>query len=381
MLWLNDLPDDAMEQVHHLANLPFTFHHVAIMPDAHIGYGMPIGGVFAADRMIVPNAVGVDIGCGMCAVRTSLGSVDKPKLRRVISAIRECIPLGFKHHRRPMPHDLMPVPDTDSSVRTDLPIVEQEYENARFQIGTLGGGNHFIEIQQGKDGAIWFMIHSGSRNLGYQVAGHYNKRAISLNKRWRSPVPPAWQLAHLPLDNEEGQLYLREMQYCVAFARSNRKVMENMVKQVLLKEISADIVFAEPINIAHNYAAIEDHFGTSVVVHRKGATRARKNEIGIIPGSQGSSSYIVKGCGNPNSFQSCSHGAGRKMGRKEAQRNLDLEQEKQRLDAMGILHGLRGRRDLEEAAGAYKNITEVIARQTDLINIVEVLQPLAVIKG
>jgi len=378
-LWLNNMEDGAMQQAKNLANLPFAFHHIAIMPDAHFGYGMPIGGILAAADVVIPNAVGVDIGCGMCAVRTSLETIDHSRLKQVMKSIRQLVPLGFKHHKNPRPDELMPEPKEKKPQH--LPIVEQEYDRARSQLGTLGGGNHFIEIQRGADGAIWFMIHSGSRNLGYRVAGHYNKLAMTLNKKWKSSIPPSWQLAHLPMDSKEGQTYFREMSYCVEFARANRAVMLTQVKHALLEQVSGDIDFAEPINIAHNYAALENHFGKKVYVHRKGATRAETNDIGIIPGSQGNYSYIIRGKSNPDSFSSCSHGAGRKLGRKQAQRQLDLNKERSRLEANKVIHSLRGKKDLDEAPGAYKDIEKVMSSQRDLVDIIEVLHPLAVIKG
>jgi len=376
-LWLDDMEDGAMQQARNLANLPFAFHHIAIMADAHFGFGMPIGGILATDETIIPNAVGVDIGCGMCAVKTSLNSIDEAQLKQIMGSIRKAIPLGFKRHKKAKLHDLMP---QDQKIDT-LPIVKSEYNNARTQVGTLGGGNHFIEIQRGADGAVWFMIHSGSRNLGYRVANHYNKLAISLNKKWKSSIPKSWQLAYLPMDDKPGQIYYREMHYCVEFAQANRILMQERVKEAFVEHISEDIEFAEPINIAHNYAACETHFGKKVYVHRKGATRAETRDTGIIPGSQGNSSYIVCGKSNPESFNSCAHGAGRKLGRKQAQRQLNLEREKKELDKRQILHSLRGKRDLDEAPGAYKNIETVMARQQDLVDIVDILEPLAVIKG
>lgn len=380
-LWLDDMEEGALQQARNLANLPFAFHHIAIMPDAHYGFGMPIGAILATDDVVIPNAVGVDIGCGMCAVKSSLRSVDRRDLIEVMKTIRELIPLGFKRHKKLQHRGLMPDIDMYCAGDEDLPIVEREFKNGQTQLGTLGGGNHFIEIQQGDDGAIWFMIHSGSRNLGYQVAGYYNKLAISLNKKWNAPIPPSWQLAYLPKDSREGQTYLREMRYCVAFAEANRKLMCRQVERAMGQHVQEEISFKEPINIAHNYADEEFHFGKSVCIHRKGATRAETGEIGIIPGSQGTASYIVEGKGNPESFRSCSHGAGRKLGRKQAQRELNLEKEKQILERKKILHAVRGKRDLEEAAGAYKDIETVLARQSDLVEIRDILAPLAVIKG
>ncbi|OGR07983.1 MAG: RNA-splicing ligase RtcB [Deltaproteobacteria bacterium RIFOXYD12_FULL_50_9] len=376
-LWLDDIEAGAFEQVKNLANLPFVFRHVAVMPDAHQGYGMPIGGVMASEEVVIPNAVGVDIGCGMCAVRTSLTSIATDQLKAALIEIRRAIPLGFKHHKRPQAHPLMPKAELPI---TDLPVIAREYQSALTQLGTLGGGNHFIEIQQGNDGHIWLMIHSGSRNLGFKVADHYNHLAMELNRKWGSKIPPNWQLAFLPIDSEAGQIYLHEMRYCVEFAYANRKLMMERVKDAILSVIQP--VFFEPmINIAHNYAALEMHFDRNVIVHRKGATRAQAGEIGIIPGSQGTPSYIVQGKGNRESFESCSHGAGRKMGRKQAQRQLDLHQEKKKLDDQGIIHAIRSVNDLEEAAGAYKDIDEVIDNQLDLVEVLVELRPLAVIKG
>jgi len=372
-LWLDYIEDGAMEQVKHLAKLPFAFKHVAIMPDAHQGYGMPIGGVLATKRVVVPNAVGVDIGCGVCAVKTDITLPDTDSLKRTMGLIRDTIPVGFSHRDVPCPENYMP------SLTLSNGIVEREYEKARKQLGTLGGGNHFIEIQKGDDGFIYVMIHSGSRNIGKQVADYYNKIAVELNNRWHSSIPKEWQLAFLPLDTDEGQAYMEEMEYCLQFAQANREMM--MRKAIEAFDIDADDVWdkLEITNIHHNYAVFENHFGQNVMVHRKGATSAREGQIGIIPGSQGTHSYIVKGKGNIESFMSCSHGAGRKMGRNQAKRELSLKDE---MAKMGdIVHGIRHKKDLDEAPGAYKNIEKVIAQELDLIEPLVVLRPLAVIKG
>ena len=259
-------------------------------------------------------------------------------------------------------------------------VVKAEYKSALKQLGTLGGGNHFVEIQKDSDKMLWIMIHSGSRNIGKQVADHYNKIAKNLNNLWYSSVDPKVDLAFLPFKTDEARKYYNEMKYCVDFALANRKLMLTRVQEVLV-DFFPKISFDEIINIAHNYAAWENHFGQDVVVHRKGATSASKGEIGIIPGSQGTNSYIVEGLGNPESFASCSHGAGRKMGRKEAIRNLDIEEEQRKLDKLGVLHAIRGKRDLEEAPSAYKNIAQVMANQEDLVKIKVELSPLAVVKG
>ena len=314
----------ALEQATNLANLPFVFKHIAIMPDAHQGYGMPIGGVMATKDVVIPNAVGVDIGCGMCAIKTSISDIDIDNLKTIMSLVRKTVPVCFAHQQKEQDESLMPYGIDFEDDR--YPIVKREYPSALKQLGTLGGGNHFIEFQKGSDGFIWIMIHSGSRNIGYQVANHYNKLAISLNEKWHSKVPKEWQLAFLPIDSKEGQAYLEEMQYCVNFALANRSLMMDRIKAAFSETIE-NIEFGDMINIAHNYATIEHHFGKNVMIHRKGATRAYTNDIGIIPGSQGTKSYIVKGLGNTESFKSCSHGAGRVMGRKQAQRELSLKDE------------------------------------------------------
>lgn len=374
--WCNEPEGNALAQARNLANLPFVFRQVCLMPDTHEGYGMPIGGVIATKGVVIPNAVGVDIGCGMLAVPTSLEEIDIQTLKRVIGTMRKTIPVGFEHHKQPQDESLMPLLDDPAG----YPEVSCQYRSACKQLGTLGGGNHFIEVQKGSDGHIWFMIHSGSRNLGLKVANRHNRIAMKLNEQWHVQVPKKWELAFLPLETEEASVYLREMHYCLGFALANRQLMASRVRDAFCEAIP-DVTFGVEINIHHNYAAMENHFGQNVLVHRKGATSAREGEMGIIPGSQGTASYIVQGKGNPDSFMSCSHGAGRKMGRQAAIRNLDLEEEKKTLEEKGILHALRGKKDLEEAAGAYKDIDLVMEEQRDLVDIVVRLEPMAVIKG
>lgn len=381
-MWLNEIEDGALEQAKNLANLPFVFKHIAIMPDSHQGYGMPIGGVLATKDVIIPNAVGVDIGCGMCAVRTNLTEIDTETLKIVMGEIRKAIPVGFNKHELPQDNEFecKYMPHPEGRPEKEWPICLREFDNATKSIGTLGGGNHFIEIQKGSDGYIWIMIHSGSRNLGKQVADHYNKIAIELNEKYHSNVPKEWELAFLPINSEEGQLYLKEMQYCVDFALANRKLMIARIMDIFIAKTNC-AGFDDIINIAHNYASLEKHFGHEVWIHRKGATLATKDTIGIIPGSQGTKSYIVRGKGNIFSFQSCSHGAGRKMGRKEAERSLSLEEEIKKLDDQGIIHAIRGVKELDEAPGAYKDINIVMKNQDDLVDIMVELTPLGVIKG
>jgi len=379
-LWLRDADEGTLAQARNLANLPFVVSHVCLMPDAHQGYGMPIGGVLAADRTIVPNAVGVDIGCGMISVCTNLfaGDLTKNKLMDLLVGIRKRIPLGFDHHRQPQDEALMPA----GYELDEMPVVRQEYSSARKQVGTLGGGNHFIEVQKDLSGKIWIMIHSGSRNIGLKVAEYHNRLAKQLNAQWRSPVNPKADLAYLPMETEEARTYFTEMKYCVDFALANRKLMLARILEVFGEEFP-DFSVGEQVNIAHNYAAVEEHFNQEVIIHRKGATSAKTGEKGIIPGSQGTSSYLVEGLGNPWSFMSCSHGAGRVMSRNEAIRSLDLEEEKKRLDRLGIIHSIRSRRDLDEAAAAYKDIDEVVKVSHDagIGNLIVRVRPFGVIKG
>ncbi len=370
-MWLDELEDSAMAQADHLAELPFTYSHVAIMPDAHMGYGMPIGGVLATEGVVIPNAVGVDIGCGMIAMKTDIRELPEWEIKDIMGLIRKDIPVGFKHHSKSKAG--LPIPGINT------PIIRQHTSNAAKSLGTLGGGNHFIELQYDEESFLWVMIHSGSRNLGLQVAKHYNEMAKELNAKWYSRVSPEWDLAFLPLGTPEAVEYLGDMNYCIDYALANRMAMMGQVRECIGEVVRGLHTFEKPINIAHNYARLENHFGRNVMVHRKGATSARMDEIGIIPGSQGTASYIVRGLGNEQSFMSCSHGAGRKMGRKQATRELDLEEQKALMK--GIIHGIRTAKDLDEAPGAYKDIDVVMKNQKDLVKIITKLRPIAVVKG
>jgi len=318
----------------------------------------------------------------MCAVKTALTEIDTETLKKILGDIRKEIPVGKNHNKEAQEEKWMPNIGEFFGITNS--VVLKEYNSAMKQVGTLGGGNHFIEIQKGDDGHIWVMIHSGSRNIGLKVAEYYNELAYDLNKKWHSntflPKNKKDSLAFLPVDSIEGQDYIREMQYCVDFALSNRKLMMEKVINIVNKY--TDMQWFDPIiNIAHNYARLEHHMGRNVWVHRKGATLADEGTIGIIPGSQGSSSYIVKGKGEVMSFKSCSHGAGRKIGRKVAQKVLNLEEEVRLLDEKGILHAIRGISDLDEAPGSYKEIETVMLEQQDLVEIITKLTPLAVVKG
>ena len=379
MIWTNEVDQEAMEQIWNLTTLPFLYHHLAIMPDVHAGKGMPIGGVLACNGAVVPNAVGVDIGCGMCAVKTNwkVSEIPVQVLRKeIMSGIRQRIPLGMDHHEEKQDSKYLP---TGHEVEK-MTVVKNRQEAILYEIGTLGGGNHFIELQKDADDNLWVMIHSGSRNLGARVGAYYNDLAEKLNASWYSMVSPDIHLAFLPQGTKEFGMYWEEMKYCVDFALFNRKLMMDRIEEVLADSLKG-IEFEPMINIAHNYASHENHFGKNVFVHRKGATLARKGVTGIIPGSQGTASYIVEGLGNPDSFCSCSHGAGRRLSRSAAIRTLNMAEEVAMLEAKGIVHGIRNQDDLQEASGAYKDIEEVIANELDLVKVKTRLLPVAVIKG
>ena len=378
-MWLTDIEESAREQVANLASLPFVYHHIALMPDCHTGMGMPIGGVLPTKDVVIPNAVGVDIGCGMRAVKTNVRAemIEEDFLRKIIMrGIRERIPLGMDHHEEPQDEKYLPEGfDIDK-----LQVVKNHYKSIHHQVGTLGGGNHFIELQRDGDGWLWIMIHSGSRNLGKQVGDFYNNRAKWFNELYYSKVSPELLLPFLPLKTPEFTNYWNEMTYCIAFAKCNRSLMMERIEEVIADALP-NVEFEPAIDIAHNYAAWENHFGHNCIVHRKGAVRAREGEVGIIPGSMGTSSYIVEGLGNPDSFMSSSHGAGRAMSRTQAIHTLNLEEEIKKMDAKGIVHGLRNQSDLDEASSAYKDIDQVIALEADLVKIKTKLEPVAVIKG
>jgi tRNA-splicing ligase RtcB (3'-phosphate/5'-hydroxy nucleic acid ligase) len=390
--WCNDVDSEAMKQATDLARHPKTVGHVALMPDCHVGYGMPIGGVIACDNAVIPNAVGVDIGCGMCAIQTSLMKAelgDLPDIRELLNQVREYIPLGEGHpHQKPQQWngfsrymDKLSSPPPWFSDRT--------WTLAALNLGSLGGGNHFIEIQHDETDRIWLMLHSGSRNLGYRIAEAYHAQAIKYCQKHELSFPLE-QLSYLPADSKPGLDYIRDMNFALEYAMENRARMMRVFKNAFQDNFS-DIQFELEINIHHNFAALETFGDGEFWIHRKGATSAKAGQLGIIPGSMGSPSYIVRGLGNPASFNSCSHGAGRIMGRKEACRRLSVE--KCDLSMTGIVHDrwkmLRQRKkkkgprmlDLSEAPQAYKDIEEVIDSQTDLVEPIVRLRPLGVLKG
>lgn len=392
------LEQGCIDQIKNLSNLPFSKHHVALMPDAHQGYGMPIGGVFASKNYIIPNAVGVDIGCGMGYVQTNVPvaafinetTKDKQNLIWAILAnLARNIPVGFNHHKDKQDDWCTVIVDNfkiiDSLQIESTTIIKQEYENSLYQLGTLGGGNHFIDLQEDQNGMLAIMLHSGSRNLGKKVCDYYNKLARETNEKWFSSVPSEWQLSFLPMDSDEGYAYLHEMNLCLEFAKQNRHLMMERAKNIVFNMLEKyagikGVAILNEINIHHNYAIMENHYGENVLVHRKGATKASAGLPGIIPGSMGTNSYIVEGLGNKESFESCSHGAGRAMGRKSAMEKYTAEQVVTHMKELGIQVLKANKADIaEECPWAYKDIDTVIDRQKDLVKITNILKPIGVI--
>lgn len=367
--WATDLDEETLQQAENLSNLSFAYSHIALMADAHVGFGMPIGGVLASLGVIIPNAVGVDIGCGIIAAKTDIKEIDIRSIKKIVDQAHKRIPLGFNNHKTPRKWEGFNNPPNSK-------IVMEELDAARYQLGTLGGGNHFLSIEKGSDGHIWLMVHSGSRNFGYKIAEYYNNLAINLNEKIKL-VPPKQDLAGLYMDSNEGKEYFEAMNYALKFAAENRRQLLEQFYSIFSLETKSQKILKE-VSIHHNYASIEEHFGKEVIVHRKGAIRAEKGELGIIPGSMGTPSYIVEGLGNPESFRSCSHGAGRVMSRRQANKTITKEMADK---SMGDIVHKGWRKDFSEAPMAYKDIEEVMDNQKDLVQRVIKLTPLGVVKG
>jgi len=382
--WADDADEQTIRQAVNVANLPVAVDHVALMPDAHVGFGMPIGGVVAIRDAIIPYAVGMDIGCGMSAWRTGVPS-DKvhDHLDVLVTAFQKRIPQGFKHRT---PREGRELAERHCPEIFDLLAGKNAkkaflsgHDKIIEQLGTLGGGNHFIEVQVDADDEVWLMLHSGSRNVGKLICDHFYKLAKQVCQKRGTDVPdPA--LSYLPTDSGEGSAYLEHMTFAQEFARLNRHVMMRVCQRLVEQSPVGRHVSGtgDIVNIHHNYASPEEHCGQRLWVHRKGATSARAGQLGIIPGSMGTRSYIVRGLGNAESFASCSHGAGRVMGRREAKRTISMRRFKETME------GVRFRptpQHLDEAPDAYKDIDRVMANQRDLVEVVASLRPVAVVKG
>lgn len=375
LVWGDSVDEATLEQTRHLANLPYAFDHIALMPDAHVGYGMPIGGVLATDGQVLPHAVGLDIGCGMRAWRTNITAEEIAPVRdRILNDIQRSVPTGFDWHKQSQADktalfDEMP----------DVPALRAEKEKAEKQIGSLGGGNHFLELQADEDGVVWAMVHSGSRNIGKQMGEYYDRVARRDNATRADAAPLEWGLAHLPAESEAGAEYLAVMEWCLRFADENRRLMAEAIQRAIARHFP-DSTPDSFVAVHHNYAAFERHYDRTVVVHRKGAVHACGRVI--VPGSMGSTSYIGEGRCNPLSFESCSHGAGRSMGRKEAMRTIPRESVMRELEDRGVKLFKAKKADLaEEAPSAYKDIDDVMRHQEDLVTPVVRLSPIGVVKG
>ena len=392
-MWTNGVPveDSAMAQLRNVASLPFVHRHLAVMPDVHWGMGATVGSVIATRHAIVPAAVGVDIGCGMMAVKTDLVASDLPdNLLGVRSTIEAAVPHGRTDNGRENDRGAWGAPP-EAVTRAAAPalagleqIVGEDKGLARaarrapHHVGTLGTGNHFIEVCLDKEQAVWVMLHSGSRGIGNAIGQHFIELAKQDMKKWFINLPDA-DLAYLPEGSPNFGRYVRAVKWAQDFARLNRETMMQASLGALGTALGRPIGTGEhAINCHHNYVAMEEHFGEKVWVTRKGAVRAREGDLGIIPGSMGARSYIVRGKGNPESFCSCSHGAGRAMSRAAAKKRFTLA------DHAAATEGVECRKDAEvidETPGAYKPIDAVMAAQTDLVEVVAELRQLVCVKG
>lgn len=379
-IWTNDVEDEALAQLENLASMPFIFKHVAVMPDCHAGIGATIGSVVATKRAVIPSAVGVDIGCGMMAVKTSLSrDAVEEKAKEIFDSITRRIPLGMNSNSKLTEtagkwkgwgtiHDL------------SMPISLQHVGRVAHQMGSLGGGNHFIEICLDEHDEVWIMLHSGSRNIGKVIAEHHINKAKGFMKEMFISLPDP-DLAYFAESQPEFKNYLRDVEWAQEYALENRREMMRRVKKALSYAVYGEdrsVGDVLEINCHHNYISREHHYGENCIVTRKGAIRARKDDWGIIPGSMGAKSYIVKGLENPEAFHSAPHGAGRRMSRTKARNSFnvaDLEQQ---------TLGVTCRKDagvLDEIPGAYKPIDEVIDNSKSLVEVHATLRQIICVKG
>ena len=383
-VFTDDLEATARQQLVNLSKLPIIHHHVAAMPDVHAGIGATVGSVIATDRAIIPAAVGVDLGCGMIAARTSLtaNQLDEKQLKRVFDQISRDVPVGREQHRegreaadavRPLRRELQHILD-------DHPEIQKRFrrvQNWAQQMGTLGGGNHFIEVCIDEAERVWVMLHSGSRGIGNAIGSYF----IELGRRDMESAAsnlPDRDLAYLREGTQHFDDYVRAVDWAQRYASSNREAMMDLVLAALRRHLPPFEVTQEVVNCHHNYVQREHHYGKDVWVTRKGAIRAGEGELGIIPGSMGAKSYIVRGRGSDESFHSCAHGAGRRMSRSAAQKRFTAA------DVVEQTKGVICRKDsgvVDEIPGAYKPIDEVMENQRDLVEVVHTLKQVLCVKG
>jgi tRNA-splicing ligase RtcB (3'-phosphate/5'-hydroxy nucleic acid ligase) len=390
-MWTTGVPveDEALEQLRNVARLPVVFKHVAVMPDVHYGIGATIGSVIPTLKAIIPAAVGVDIGCGMVACKTSLRAEDLPEsLAKLRNEIERAVPHGMSPSRNGRDKGSWenPPSETDQAWATLVDEFEAICEshprlkntNNYKQLGTLGGGNHFIEVCLDTKGAVWVMLHSGSRGVGNAMGNHFIELAKKDAQVHQRNLPDQ-NLAYLEEGSQYFGDYVRGVGWAQKFAKLNREVMMKLVLAAIRRVINKPFeTHLEAVNCHHNYVQRETHFGQDVYVTRKGAVSAKKGELGIIPGSMGARSFIVRGKGNPESFQSCSHGAGRTMSRTKAKKIFTVA------DQVQATQGVECRKDanvIDEIPMAYKDIDAVMAAQADLVEVVYTLKQVLCVKG
>lgn len=382
-IWTRDIDLKSIDQLKNVAKLPFVFHHVAAMPDVHAGMGATIGSVIATKGAVIPAAVGVDIGCGMLAVRTNLTkhTFNERKLQRLMQEILFRVPVGFAQRSKentrwkscePFEEPLKEILSHEPTMLD--PMVKSEWH---AQLGTLGGGNHFIELTADEEERLWIMLHSGSRGIGNIMASFFIARAKTLAKENGEELPDIY-LASLKEGTEDFDWYMKAAHWAQDYAMANRQIiLEDVLEALRVLKPSTELE-GEIVNCHHNYVAQEEHFGETIWVTRKGAIRAGLGERGIIPGSMGACSYIVEGLGNEESFCSSSHGAGRKMSRTEAKKRFSVN------DLKAQTKGVVCRKDagvLDEIPKAYKSIEAVMAQQSDLTKTIHELKQILCIKG
>lgn len=381
--WTKGVPveQEAWNQLRNVAALPFVHKHVAAMPDVHWGLGATVGSVIPSKGAIIPAAVGVDIGCGMCAVRTTLTSHDMPdNLAKLREDVERAIPLGFAVNERltgPAKAAWEAKFDKGYAWLLDKYPRVSTKRHPSFMLGSLGGGNHFIELCLDEEDCLWVMLHSGSRGVGNNIGKIFIEQAKREMERFFIHLPDQ-NLSYLVEGTEHFDDYVEALHWAQEFAFVNRQIMLNRVLALLRKAFKGFKTDKDAVNCHHNYAVKENHFGENVWVTRKGAVRAREGDLGIIPGSMGARSYIVRGRGNAESFHSCSHGAGRAMSRNKARETFTLK------DHRAATEGVECRKDkgvIDETPGAYKDIDAVMEAQKDLVEIVHTLKQIVCVKG
>jgi tRNA-splicing ligase RtcB len=377
--WAGALDMRTLEQATNVSNLPFAIDHVALMPDGHAGYGMPIGGVLFADKAVVPYAIGVDIGCGVALVETDLTVGDLPTaaLDAVLASIDRGVPTGYHSLKSPVDRE---VALEAMGIAKPESVKDAWFDRALGQLGSLGGGNHFLELQRDEAGTVFVMLHSGSRNLGKTICDEYHKRALAQNKAWHADLPHN-ELAYLPIGTDDYAGYWSAMEFALRFAEVNRSRMLDVVERSF-EHLTKIGRFDRLVDVHHNYAAWENHAGRNGIVHRKGAVRARAGEVVLIPGSMGTASYVGDGLGNAESFETCQHGAGRALSRTAARKSKTSREVYDEMAALGVvLRSSDPKGVAEEAAFAYKDIESVMAASVSLVRPTKRLTPLGVVKG